>query len=159
LVGTGNWLENCCTFFLNSVILFLISELLVNASLKSLIFLFPVIWVAWVVVWIASSIKSTTCSISFSFNPRVVNAGVPNRIPEGEIADLSPGTVFLLQEIKIDSIYDAMDHQLAYARPGENVKLKISGIEDIDLRRGNILCGLQFQCLVAYEFEAEIQVL
>jgi len=37
--------------------------------------------------------------------------------------------------------------------------LKISGLEDVDLRRGFIICGLQFHCLVCYEFEAELQVL
>jgi hypothetical protein len=41
--------------------------------------------------------------MSFSLKPLVVKAGVPNRIPPGLKADLSPGTVFLLQAIDISS--------------------------------------------------------
>lgn len=41
--------------------------------------------------------------MSDSFRPLVVSAGVPNLIPLGFIALLSPGTVFLLQAIEMSS--------------------------------------------------------
>ena len=48
----------------------------------------------------ASMMKSTTFSISFSKKLRDVRAGVPIRIPLGRRALLSPGTVLRFTEIK-----------------------------------------------------------
>ena len=45
----------------------------------------------------------TTVSMSSVFIPLVVRAGVPNLTPDGLRADLSPGTVFLLQDMPTSS--------------------------------------------------------
>ncbi|TMW54268.1 hypothetical protein DOY81_000623 [Sarcophaga bullata] len=71
----------------------------------------------------AASIYSTTTSISLSTNPRVVKAGVPKRIPEGFMADLSPGTVFLLQAILTSSkMYSAREPDKPTLRKSTNTK-------------------------------------
>ena len=55
-------------------------------------------------------INSTTVNIWLGLTFLVVKGGVPNLIPDGFMADLSPGTVFLLTEIPTSSkIRSALD--------------------------------------------------
>lgn len=64
------------------------------------------------------------------------------------------------KDIVIEKIFNVLDERVAYAVPGENVKLKIKGNEDMDfLKRGNVICGVQYLCFVCFEFEAEVQML
>jgi len=64
------------------------------------------------------------------------------------------------QEITITKIFDNNDDQLALAEAGDNIKIQTKGLLDIyDVKRGNMICGVQFKCYVCYEFIAEIKVL
>lgn len=48
---------------------------------------------------------------------------------------------------------------IAYAKAGENVKLKVKGIEDEDVDRGMVICNNDDFCQVTFEIEAEINLL
>merc|ERR1712226_1283285 len=64
------------------------------------------------------------------------------------------------QEVTIEKFYDPEDKELALAQAGDNVKLSIKGINDVeDLKRGNVICGVQYKCFICYEFIAEIRVM
>ena len=54
-------------------------------------------------MFITLSKKSTIFIKSVSLKPLVVKAGVPNLIPPGIKADLSPGTEFLFRDISTNS--------------------------------------------------------
>ncbi len=43
--------------------------------------------------------------------------------------------------ILIKEIFNAKDEKLPYALAGENVKLKIKGIEEDQVHRGDIICN------------------
>jgi len=63
-------------------------------------------------------------------------------------------------EITITKIFDNNDEPLALAEAGDNIKIQTKGLTDIeDVKRGNMICGVQFKCYVCYEFIAEIKVL
>lgn len=63
-----------------------------------------------------------------------------------------------MKEITIAKVLDIEDREMAYAKEGESVNLILKGVEEDDLRRGFVICGLQYWCHVAHEFEAEVQV-
>jgi peptide chain release factor subunit 3 len=62
-------------------------------------------------------------------------------------------------EVQIVAIYNAEDKKIPYAKPGENVKICLKGIEDENLTRGDILCSTDNFPQVCQEFEATISVL
>jgi len=49
--------------------------------------------------------------------------------------------------------------KIPYAKPGENIKVSLKGIEDENLTRGDILCSTENFPQVCQEFEAQITVL
>lgn len=64
------------------------------------------------------------------------------------------------QEVTITKIFDNNDETLALAEAGDNIKIQTKGLNEIeDVKRGNMICGVQFKCHVCYEFIAEIKVL
>ena len=64
------------------------------------------------------------------------------------------------KEIQIQKIFDPEDNPLSLAEAGDNVKLQVKNINDIeDIKRGNVICGLQYRCFVCHEFQAEIKVM
>jgi len=63
-------------------------------------------------------------------------------------------------DVTITKIYNNDDDQIALAESGDNIKIQVKGVADMDdIRRGNMICGVQFKCFVCYEFLAEIKVL
>lgn len=48
---------------------------------------------------------------------------------------------------------------MAFASPGENIKLVVKGIEEDSIRRGDIICGTQFWANECQEFVADINIL
>lgn len=63
------------------------------------------------------------------------------------------------KEITVLKIYDDDDIELAFAEVGESAKLSIKGVEEDEIRRGDVICGLQYWVNVCTEFEAEVKVL
>ena len=63
------------------------------------------------------------------------------------------------KEITVLKIFDDNDDELAFADVGESAKLAVKGIEEGDVRRGDVICGLQYWVNVCNEFEAEVKVL
>ncbi len=59
----------------------------------------------------------------------------------------------------IGSIHDEEDREVAYAGPGESVKIIVKNIDYDRIKRGNIICGMQFWAMECEEFVAEIDVL
>lgn len=59
---------------------------------------------------------------------------------------------------EVMEVYGPEDVRLLYANPGENLKLKIKCPEEVDLKKGYLLCDLQDKCHVAFEFLAEMLV-
>ena len=45
--------------------------------------------------------------------------------------------------IEITHIYNAEDNRVMYAKPGENIKLKIKGVEEDDIMRGMVICDME----------------
>jgi translation elongation factor EF-1alpha len=48
---------------------------------------------------------------------------------------------------------------VAFAGPGESVKIIVKNIEYDRIRRGNIICGMQFWAMECEEFIAEVDIL
>jgi len=63
------------------------------------------------------------------------------------------------EEITIVNIFNSEDKKIPYAKPGENIKIQLKGIEDENIARGDILCQLDNLPQVCQEFEAKIHVL
>ena len=59
---------------------------------------------------------------------------------------------------EVAEIYGAEDVRMMSAHPGENLKLKIRCSEELELKKGYLLCDPQDKCHVAYEFLAEMLV-
>ena len=63
------------------------------------------------------------------------------------------------KELQIMEIYDSKDRQIFYAAAGENVKLKVKGLEEDDIEKGYLICNTDDFCQVTQEFQADITVL
>ena len=63
------------------------------------------------------------------------------------------------KEVTCAKIYNNEDKEIVLASTGDNIKLIVKGIDPEELRKGNIICGLQFVCHLAFEFEAELTVM
>lgn len=59
----------------------------------------------------------------------------------------------------IKEIINAKDERLPYALAGENVKLRVKGIEEAEVSRGDIICNNSNYCQEAMEFKAQLTVL
>jgi peptide chain release factor subunit 3 len=63
------------------------------------------------------------------------------------------------KEITIGKISDAEDKPLAVAVTGDNIKITVKGCTSEEVRRGGVICGLQYLCHTCFEFEAELTVM
>lgn len=59
----------------------------------------------------------------------------------------------------ITHIYNGEDNRVMYAKPGENIKIKVKGIEETDIIRGMVLVNPQNQCYVCNDIEVKLQIL
>lgn len=63
------------------------------------------------------------------------------------------------KEVQCLKIFDQEDKNIVMASQGDNIKLFIKGVEAEEIRRGFVLCGLQYLCHLGLEFEAELTVM
>lgn len=64
------------------------------------------------------------------------------------------------KEFQISHIFNTEDQRVKYAKPGENVRLKVKNIEEVDIKRGYMIClNDNSLCPVCFEFEAKITIL
>jgi len=61
--------------------------------------------------------------------------------------------------VQVTAILNSEDKRLPYAKPGENIKVALKGVEDENLNRGDVLCPLDSFPHICQEFEAQISVL
>jgi len=54
---------------------------------------------------------------------------------------------------------DTKDNKLVWAGPGENIKIKVKGLEEDDLEKGTMICNTDDFCQVTTEFIAQLQIL
>lgn len=54
---------------------------------------------------------------------------------------------------------DSRDRSIFYAKAGENVKIKVKGLEDEDIKKGFMVTGINEPCHITEEIEAEITLL
>ena len=59
----------------------------------------------------------------------------------------------------IKEIFNAKDEKLPYALAGENVKLRVKGIEENEIDRGDIICNNMNYCQESMEFKAQLNLL
>lgn len=59
----------------------------------------------------------------------------------------------------IAAIVDNRDRNIYYAKAGENIRIKVKGLEDEDIKKGFMVCSINETCHVTYEVEAEVQLL
>lgn len=76
-------------------------------------------------------------------------------IKEGQKLLLMPGR----KEISVLKIQDNEDKTVAFATTGDNIKMFIKGVAPEEIKRGNVITGLQFVCHTALEFEADLTVI
>lgn len=58
--------------------------------------------------------------------------------------------------MEITHIFNAEDNRVMYAKPGENIKLKVRGVEEDDLMRGMVICDVEKQCFVCNDIEVQL---
>lgn len=73
-------------------------------------------------------------------------------VKEGQKCTLMPSK----SVIKIKSILNDDDKRILFAKTGENVKLGIKGLEEEDVKRGNMVCNNDDFCYYSNEFEANL---
>lgn len=61
--------------------------------------------------------------------------------------------------ITIHHICNSDDKKIPYAKPGENIKINIKGLDEDKVARGDIICSTYSFCQVAYVIECAIKVL
>lgn len=60
---------------------------------------------------------------------------------------------------EITHIYNGEDQRVMYAKPGENIKMKVKGLEEDDVIRGVVICDMEEPCYVCNEIEVSLEVL
>ena len=60
--------------------------------------------------------------------------------------------------ITISKVMDTNDCDLGYANTGESVTLHLKGLNEDEIRRGYVICGLQYWTNICNEFESELQI-
>lgn len=76
-------------------------------------------------------------------------------IKDGQKLLLMPGR----KEITVLKIQDNEDKTIPFATTGDNIKIFIKGVASEEIKRGNVITGLQFVCHTAIEFEADLTVI
>jgi len=63
-------------------------------------------------------------------------------------------------EVTVINVYNSKDEAVRFAKPGENVKLRLKGIEDENtINKGDVLCIKDLHCPISNLFEVEITIL
>jgi len=55
--------------------------------------------------------------------------------------------------LEITHIYNCEDNRVMYAKPGENIKLKVRGVDEDSIMRGMVVTEVEKQCYVAHDIE------
>lgn len=63
------------------------------------------------------------------------------------------------KEFQVTHIFNTEEQRVKYAKPGENVRLKVKNLEENDVKRGNMICFSDNECPVCFEFEAKVTIL
>jgi peptide chain release factor subunit 3 len=58
------------------------------------------------------------------------------------------------KNFQITQILDSRDRSIYYAKAGENVKIKVRGLEDEDIKKGFMVTGVNEPCHITQEIEA-----
>lgn len=78
-----------------------------------------------------------------------------------ESGTVYPSTSYMLMpnkaKVKVLSV-SFEDLEVAYAKPGENVRLKLFGIEEDQISKGFVLCPIEKPCTVVVEFVGRVAV-
>lgn len=76
-------------------------------------------------------------------------------IRKGADALIMPNKV----SIEILGVYTEADEEMAVATSGDQVRLRIKGVEEEDITVGFVLCGLKFPVHVVTTFEAQVAII
>ena len=76
-------------------------------------------------------------------------------IEEGQTVSVLPRRDY----INIKEIYNARDERMPFALAGENVKLRVKGLDEDQISRGDVLCNNLNYCQESEEFIAHLHVL
>lgn len=63
-----------------------------------------------------------------------------------------------MKTFTVSAIERGEGDKLGFAGPGESVRLIVKGIEEEEIKRGQVICGTQFWSPVCKQFEAEIRL-
>lgn len=58
-----------------------------------------------------------------------------------------------------DSIYDNNDVEKKFAYPAENIRIKITKLDEEWIKKGNVICDFNHPCKVTQVFEANLRLL
>lgn len=75
-------------------------------------------------------------------------------VRQGDSLMIMPNKV----HVKVIAVYRESD-EIKYARPGENVRVKLSGVEEDDISTGFVLSSISKPIHAVLEFEAQLQIL
>ncbi|GFE54402.1 translation elongation factor EF subunit [Babesia ovis] len=75
-------------------------------------------------------------------------------ITSGQSCYVMPGKI----KIKIQNVLFDED-EFAYAKPGENIRLRVVGVEEDQISKGTVLCDIDKPCPVVTEFIAMVQII
>ena len=73
--------------------------------------------------------------------------------------DMNVSLMPFKKEFQITHIYNAQDQRVKYAKLGENVRIKVKNIEQVDIKRGYMMCLADNLCPFCFEFEAKVTIL
>lgn len=59
----------------------------------------------------------------------------------------------------VRDIYNAKDEKLPFASAGENVKIRVKGIDENEIHRGDMVCNNLNYCQESSEFKAQLTIL
>lgn len=75
-------------------------------------------------------------------------------VKQGDSLTITPNKV----HEKFVAVYRESD-EIKYERPGENVRVKLSGVEEDDISTGFVLSSISNPIQAVLEFEAQLQIL
>eukprot|EP00828_Plagiopyla_frontata_P041087 TRINITY_DN574_c0_g1_i3.p1 TRINITY_DN574_c0_g1~~TRINITY_DN574_c0_g1_i3.p1 ORF type:complete len:836 (-),score=161.15 TRINITY_DN574_c0_g1_i3:47-2554(-) len=82
------------------------------------------------------------------------------KVESGIIVQGQQVTMMPYQKVfTVQFIYNADDQCVPYGKPGENVKLKVKDLDEVDIKRGFVICNNEDFCQISYELETELEIL
>lgn len=64
-----------------------------------------------------------------------------------------------MKKLTVTKLTDDEENEMAFAGVGESIRLIVKGVEEEQIKRGDVICGLQYWVNICEEFKAEIKVL